>query len=181
MKYLLTLLLLVAGVANAAPLTITFSWPTQHVDGTPIPTTGPGKLTSARLEFGTCTGAELDVFGVVQGQFTVPYPLTTVTGEVGTGIKCVRGFANTDLNVESRASNLGRYYPAPAPTTLTSTTKVAYEMRRIGTSAQYEFVAVGTVPVGARCGPHLAGPYATIAGAKFTKPLKGGVIAARCS
>jgi hypothetical protein len=176
--------LLFAGSASAQlaknELIVDYKWPTTHEDSSPIPVTGPGSLSSARFEWGTCAGPNMDTLGTVQGAMVIPYPQKQFKTLVTPGIKCVRGYANTTLNVESGPSNLGRYFPGPSPVAATTTAKVAYEMRK-KSDGDYQFVNVGTVQLGVKCGKKLISPYFTIDAAKITKPLKGGVIAAKCN
>ncbi len=164
---------------SAAPLPLEWVWPTVRVDGSPQPVSGPGALVSVRIEYGTCQDINGDFFGVKEGEIVVAYPAVSASPEVGTGIKCARAFTKDNLGIESGPSNLGRYFPAPAGVTLKTSTKIAYELR--ASKSGYAFVQVGTIPLGAKCGEVLVGPYATVSGAQITKPLKGGVIAAKCS
>lgn len=183
MKYFVLLMLLFSAGALAQvgnQLVVDYQWPVRHEDGSVIPSSGPGALTSARFEWGTCAGPDLDTMGTVQGAMVIPYPQVQLKTTVTPGIKCVRGFANTNLNVESGPSNLGRYFPGPSPVAATTTSKVAYEMRK-RSNGDFYFFNVGTVQLGVKCGSKLIDTYFTVDGAKITKPLKGGVIAARCN
>lgn len=184
MKFTTRLLIVVALAsssiaATAAPLPLEWTWPTVRADGSPQPVSGPGALESVRIEYGTCKDLNGDAFGTKEGEITVPYPATTAAPEVGPGIKCARAYTRDNLGIEVGPSNLGRYFPAPGSVVLKTTTKIAYELRQ--QSGKFAFVQVGTVPLKAKCGARLAGPYAEIEGARITKPLKGGVIAAKCS
>jgi hypothetical protein len=66
--------------------------------------------------------------------------------------------------------------PMPPLVTVATT---AYELRALP-GGTFQFVAVGTVPLGAECGMTLVGAYTQFTGAMITKPLTGGIIAARC-
>ncbi len=179
--------LIVAGLAllatfatSAAELPLEYVWPTVRADGSPQPQTGPFALTSVRFEIGSCAGLELDQFGVKEGEITGMWPSTSVLAVVSPGIKCVRGFVTDASGIVSPPSNLGRYAPAPAPVVLRTTNKIAYELR-ITNAGALSFVSVGSVPLNTVCGRKLAGVYAIVDGARITKPLKGGVIAAKCA
>lgn len=173
------LLVLASWTVSAAPLPLEWSWPTTRADGSPQPASGPGAFESVRIEYGTCKDGNGDAFGVKEGEIVVAYPATSAAPDVSSGIKCARAYTKDNLGILSGPSNLGRYFPAPAPVILKTTTKIAYELRPSGSA--FAFVQVGTVPLGAKCGGKLAGPYAEIQGARITKPLKGGVLAAKCS
>jgi hypothetical protein len=172
--------LFVAFASSAAELPIEYSWPLLRADGSPQPQTGPFALTSVRFEIGSCVGAAQDQFGVKEGEITGMWPNVSVLAIVSPGIKCVRGFVSDASGIESPASNLGRYAPAPAPVILKTVGKIAYELR-LKSDGDYYFVSVGSVPLNRTCGRKLVGVYAQVDGAQITKPLKGGVIAARCS
>jgi hypothetical protein len=173
------LLLLVSQVATAAPLVIDFIYPTVRADGSPQPSSGPGALASVRIEYGSCASPDLDAFGVKEGEVVVPYPQASVTVQVSAGIKCARAFLKDNLDIEGAASNLGRYFPAPGAVTLKTSERIAYELRKSGSG--FKFVSVGSVSLGVQCGRRLVGAYYQIDGAKITKSLTGGVIAARCA
>lgn len=171
--------LLVSVAASGAPLPLEWAWPTKYVDGSDMPTSGPGAFESVRIEWGTCQNLNGDTFGTKEGEVVVAYPATTASPDATPGIKCVRAYTKDTLGRVSGPSNLGQYFPAAPSIVLKTTTKIAYELRPSGST--FAFVQVGTVPLGVKCGGKLAGAYAEIQGAKITKPLKGGVLAAKCS
>lgn len=174
------LLLLVPLTATAASQTFEWTYPTPRVDGSPQPTTGAGAFKSVRVVWGTCKDLNGDAFGVKEGEVVVDYPATSVTVDVTPGIKCALAYTLDNLDNPSPPSNLGRYFPAPAPVILKTSTKIAYELRKKA-DGDYTFVQVGTIPLAAKCGTVLAPGYAQVQGAKITKPLKGGAIAGKCS
>jgi hypothetical protein len=177
-------LCLLVDSANAATMTVDFEWPRTRVDGSPQPITGPGKLTSVLIEYGSCkpTG-ELDEFDVKEGQVSVPFPQTSVSITVTAGIKCVLAWTFDDMDQKSEApSNLGRYFPAPAPVVIkTIAGKTAYEMRELTNTNRYVAVAVGTVRSSQQCGRKIVDGYGTVTDVKLNKPLQGNVIVAKCS
>jgi len=170
-----------ADFALAAELVVDFRYKLQHEDGTPVPESGPGSIASAKVEWGTCTGINMDEFGTVEGAMVVPYPQARVKATVTPGVKCARGYAITVDDVQSDPpSNLGRYFPEPLAVVAKTSSRIAYELRR-KVDGDYQFVSVGTVPLDVLCGKRVVGSYYMVSGAKITKPLAGGVIAAKCN
>lgn len=94
-RYLIALVVLVvlAALATAAQAgTATVSWtnPTQNTDGSAIPSTGPGSLTSTRIEWGTCSGT---AFGSRAGDMVVNQPATSgVVQNLAPGTWCFRAY-----------------------------------------------------------------------------------------
>lgn len=174
------LFLLLSGAAHAGDLAVRWTPPTTNTDGSSIPASGAGSLTGTRLEWGTCSGT---AFGTSIGSTIVAAPATshTVTG-LAPGTYCVRAFARNTYGSESAASVVAsKVIVAPVPNPpLLSIDTTAYELR-LYSNGTLRFVAVGTVPLNAACGPKLAGQYAAFEGAKITKATSGGIIAARCA
>lgn len=98
-------LLLVAAAAIAAVATGTWTNATQNTDGTAIPATGAGSLTSTTMEWSVCgTG---DTFTTALGQVTVPANLlTAVTPDLGPGRFCFRAFHTNSYGVASDPSGV---------------------------------------------------------------------------
>ena len=94
--------LLVSTAAGAWTLEFTIQPTRTDEAGATLPTSGPGSLTSHRIEYGTCNGA---AFGVAIGSQVVAMP--AVTGafrDVPVGLYCLRAFA-------ANAYGEGRAYP----------------------------------------------------------------------
>jgi len=77
--------------------------PTTNVDGTAIPTTGPGSLVSSRVRWGTCLAGNL--FGEQLGSVTVAAPATSAeVAPLSPGLYCFSVFSKNTYNVESESS-----------------------------------------------------------------------------
>jgi hypothetical protein len=149
----MVLTLAVAAVANAADATLTWTMPTQNTDGSAIPASGPGSLTSTRVEFGTCSGA---LFGTKAGEQSVAAPATTMTisGFSAAQTACFRAFVSNTYGVESAASAVAsKVFPAPTPKppVLSSTVTVAWDLR----NGQPNRI-VGRISLGTPCGDFVA-------------------------
>lgn len=136
MKIVLAIALFVFCTFGAHAVDKSWTWvnPTTYTTssgGGTIPATGPGSLTTARLEFGTCSGT---AFGTKAGEVTVQASLQRATiTNILPGTVCARVFVNSTFGVESAASNVASAVvpiPVPeAPTGLTAVDAVAFEMR----------------------------------------------------
>jgi hypothetical protein len=157
MKLLLScLLLLCAPLALATTVTIDATMPTQNVDNSLIPATGPGSLSGARVEYGTCIGT---AFGTKVGEVarTVGAPGVTVsyTLNLDPGTSCVRVFVSNTYTVESDPSNVVTRKvdpPKPKAPTLATVAPQAYEV--VPDLKHFWFNAgnqIGTVKLGAAC------------------------------
>jgi hypothetical protein len=154
MKYLIAMIAAaVTTSAPAAPVNITVAPPTQNVDSSAIPVSGPGSIASYRVEYGTCSGG---AFGVRAGELT----LTGVSGTVdlGPGSYCFRAFARNTFGVESAASNVVArtvVAPTPQPPTIVTVAVVAginmAPLYRINLDGTRGSTVLGFVPVGATC------------------------------
>jgi hypothetical protein len=103
MKRLLALALLLPAFAHAGNLIVSWDWPTQYMDGTPI---AAGELTNARIQLGTCTTVSPAVFGTMTRERLVAFPTATFTfTAVPNGTYCARGFAQAGTE-ESDSSNV---------------------------------------------------------------------------
>lgn len=106
-------LALAAGCATAATVVVTWTPPTLNTDDTAIPATGPGSLTTYRIEYGTCNGT---LFGVKAGEVTRAAPASTVTLNLQPGTTCVQVFVANTYGNESIPSNVAsKVVPAPTP------------------------------------------------------------------
>lgn len=148
---------LASGLAMAVPATISWVNPTQNVDGTTIPASGPGSLVSVRVEWGSCGSTSTPtapVFGTRSGERVINMPATTGTFDIPVGATtCFRMTATNTFAEESLFSNVvQRVVPAPEPRppVLSTTVTIAWEAR--WKRGQLEMVQVGTVPVGTACG-----------------------------
>ena len=127
---------------------VTWSNPTANTDGSSIPASGAGSLTSTRVEYGTCSGSS---FGTKSGEVPVPAPATSVDlGTLAPGTWCFRAFAKNTYGNESAASNVAAKTinsPVPNPPTILTIATMVHDVtgnRQIG---KY----VGSVPIGTAC------------------------------
>jgi hypothetical protein len=148
--FLFVLLSLAFGVTQAAGIPFTLTAPPKNTDGTDIPASGPGSLTSWRTEYGTCNGT---AFGTKTGEVTgAPTTLTSVTPNVGPGTYCLRAFWKNTFGTESAPTNVASGVvlpPTPGPGTLTVQQPTAYEFK----PSTNTLARIGYVPVGTPCGP----------------------------
>jgi hypothetical protein len=150
MKKLL-ILFLISGSAHAATQ-ISWTLPTTNTDGSSIPASGTGSLTSSRVEYGTCSGSS---FGTKISEIVVGVPATNaVIEDLAAGTYCFRVFAKNTYGTESGPSAVVSKTiatPVPNPPTLVTVSTVAYDYIKKGN----RFVLgkpVGTVPLGTACG-----------------------------
>lgn len=154
---LLVLSLLVGGFAHAATATITGTNPTTNTDATPIAATGPGSLTSLRIEYGTCSAP--NVFGTKVGEVSraagAPGASFSQVLNLQPGTTCVRAFVANTYGSESPASNVTVRVidpPVPAPPVLVSVAPAVFEVRPNETTFAFDRGRqVGTVKLGAAC------------------------------
>lgn len=167
------------GIARAADATLNWTQPTSRTDGTALPLT---EIRETQIDYAPCTA--VNTFPAT------PTGTRVVTGSssgaIITGLTygtwCFR--ARTVDTTGAASVNTGTVYRVylapPNPPTLLSIATIAYELREY-TGGTMRMVQIGTVPLGAVCGPKLVGQYATFDGATITKPTTGGIIAARCA
>ena len=69
------------GIAHAADATLTWTHPTTYTDGTLIPATGVGSITSTQVEYGLCNATKTGFAGTATN-ISVTAPLTSrvITG-----------------------------------------------------------------------------------------------------
>jgi hypothetical protein len=186
----------VANVLGTSTFTLTctggtgtadLSWTpaTQNVDGTPYTNQGGYKVYHS-----TTSGM---VFGATPILVPPPANAITITGlPAGTryfGVKTVNdaGAESSPSTTVSKlitvatvtADSTVTLFPRPKPPTLVTVAAIAYELQALP-GGKFAFVAVGSVPLGANCLETLVGAYTSFVGATITKPLTGGIIAARC-
>lgn len=140
--------------ARADTVTATWTNPATNNNGTAIPATGPGSLTSARLEYGTCSAP--GVFGTKAGEVVRNMPVTTVTLNLDPGTTCLRVRVTNTFGFESAPSVVATKTVTPptpsAPTNLTVSDPVAYDVRpNESTFAFDRGRIVGKCKVGAAC------------------------------
>lgn len=132
---------------------------TQNTDGTAIPTSCPtgqtqcGRLTSTRVEYGSC--GPQNTFGAKVGQIDVAWPGTSVlVSGLVVQTYCFRAFHRNDYGSESAASNVATKTiqpPTPgSPQNLTVRDSTAYRLD-VGYQDQFKLVVVGLVPLGVPC------------------------------
>jgi hypothetical protein len=144
--------LCIAGAAKAATVTVTWAPPTTNTDGSAIPATGAGSLTTYRIEYGTCNGA---AFGVKAGEVTRAAPATSVTLNLQPGTSCVRAFVANTYGSESAASNVSSKVvdpPTPNPPQITTLAGNVYDV--VPNESTFTFNrgrVVGTTKAGMAC------------------------------
>lgn len=158
MKRLLVTLFILSAPAYGQGANVTAQWtnPTQNVDGSTIPASGPGSLTSTRLEWGTCSGT---AFGTRIAEQIVAAPATSFTiTNLGPGTYCFRAFSRNTFGQESAPSGVVQRViapPVPNPPTLTTVAVVAglnmAPLYRINADGSRGAVVVGFIPVGSEC------------------------------
>lgn len=181
MKAILGLVLaFLAGPALAGSVQLNWTFPMLNTDGSAVPATGAGAITSTLVEWGTCNGT---AFGTKQGGATVAAPALTYTvTNLGPGTYCLRAAVVNSYGVQSdwtAAVTATIAPPKPLPPALTIGT-IAYELRGYA-NGTFRMVSVGSVPLKAPCGQRLSGDYHLFDGATVTKPTTGGAITAKCA
>lgn len=181
--------LLVLGVSRALAANVAVSWtnPTQNVDGSAIPVTGAGRLVGNRVEWGTCTGTAPNyTFGTSAGQqvFTTPTAAYTVPN-LAPGTHCFRAYASTTYG-ESGPSGVAAKVIAPPlpqpPTGLTVAVLTVYTVLK--RDDRFVMLPVGTVPAGTACDTtqSVNGYYVVPRGAvTWSGSVKPAVVVATCS
>lgn len=147
----------IAGIASAATVTVTGVNPTTNTDGSTIPATGAGSLTNLRIEYGTCSAA--NVFGTKVGEVNRTAKAAgasfSETLNLDPGTSCVRAYAKNTYGVESDASNVTSKVvdpPKPGPPQLTAISAEVFEVKpNESTFAFDRGRKVGTVKLGAAC------------------------------
>lgn len=87
--FVFLILALIAPLAVAAILNLSWTNATTNVDGTPIPATGTGSVTT-RIEYGTCNAAR-DAIVTTLGTIDAPTGSTTAaTPNLAPGTYCAR-------------------------------------------------------------------------------------------
>lgn len=109
--------LLVAQSALAADANVTWVEPTKYTDGTAIPVSGTGAVTSYLIEWGTCStaaGAIPQVLGTVLGTKSVgaPASASTITGLTNATVYCLRMYALVDTIKSAASATVRAWIPA---------------------------------------------------------------------
>lgn len=113
-KILAFVLSMLATVAFAATASLTWTNATKNTDGSNIPATGPGSLTSTLIEYGSCSGG---AFGTKAGEVVVAGTVTntTVPG-LEPGTYCFRAkHINTYGEMSDWSAVVSKTYAAPKP------------------------------------------------------------------
>jgi hypothetical protein len=177
--------LLLSATVYAADATITWQMPTQNVDSSSIPSSGPGSLTRTIIQWGSC--GTNNTFGNLIGAQSVLVPATsTIIVNLNPGqTYCFRGLVENTFGEQSAASNVvARLIPAPVPRppVLSSTVSVVWSYKRMGWGETLE--VVGTAPLGTACGALVvaeAGMYEIPRDAvTLHTPLRGGTPVTFC-
>jgi len=180
-----------AGVASAATVTITGTNPITNTDGSAIAVSGPGSLTNARIEYGTCTAG--NQFGTRVGDVSRP-PVApgasfSYSLNLDPGTSCVRVMVSNTYGNESAPSNvLSRVVPAPTPNPpqLTTIAPQVYEVKpNEQTFAFDRGRQVGTIRLGAACDEERTTGQSFYAlerpsKATLTRPPRSTALVAKC-
>lgn len=185
--FLLTLALLaVSGPLLAGEAALTWTQPTQNVDGSAIPASGTGRLVGNRVEWGTCTGTAPNyTFGTKAGEqaWTTPRTAFTVTN-LAPGVWCFRAFASTTAGESGPSAVAAKTIvpPLPAPPSgLTVASTQAFTV--VKARDRFVLLPVGTVPADTPCDTsqsingHYVVPRAAVTWAGNVKP---DVVVAAC-
>jgi hypothetical protein len=183
--FLLALTAWAPSAAHAASVSLSWQLPSQNVDGTPIPSSGEGRLEHTRVEWGTC--GSNGTFGTSQGSRTFQMPATSgvIPDLVAGTTYCFRAFVQNSYGEVSEASNIvARVIPAPVPQppVLSSTVTIVWSFKSVGWGARLELV--GVAPIGTPCGKVAipeAGMYEIPREVvSLHTPLRGGVPVTFC-
>jgi len=179
------LLLLAAGPALAAAVTVSWVNPTQRTDGSPLPSSAIGETY---VEWGTCAAG--GTFGSLVGNKSAPGAGTSlVTPDLAPGTYCFRAFTKTTTGLSSGPSAVvSKVITAPEvppnPPAITTVVTVAWEIQPTKWG-EAKLVRVGRVALGVPCGAPLdwqAGLYeldpATV---KTTGKYTGGTLYGQCA
>lgn len=173
--------------ALAADVAVTWTNPTQNVDGSAIPASGTGQLTGNRVEWGSCAGTAPNyTFGTAAGQQSFATPTTAYTvPALAPGTHCFRAFASTTYG-ESGPSGVASRVIAPPlplpPTGLTVAQLTVYTVLK--RDDRFVMLPVGTVPAGTACDTtqSVNGYYVVPRGAvTWSGTVKPAVVVATCS
>jgi hypothetical protein len=154
-----TLLLtsLLGSFVQADTVTIGGTNPTTNTDNTAIPSTGAGSLVTLRIEYGTCSAA--NVFGTKAGEVSrtagAPGAQFTHTINLNPGTTCVRAAVSNTFGTESAASNVVSKVvspPTPRPPQLATIEQQVFDVRPNEQTFSFDRGRyVGTVRLGAAC------------------------------
>lgn len=149
MRKLALFLAIVAGTAQAADVSVTWTHPTSFEDGTPLTL---AQIASTKVEYGSCSSG---AFGVKAGERVVPAPSTTITVTGFTpGLHCFRAAttataaAGGGVSVFSNVATRTLDWPNPNPPTITSVATVARLLKPNGELGK----VAGFLPLGSACG-----------------------------
>lgn len=103
-------------LVHAAILHASWTNATKNTDGTPIPTTGDGRIISTDIEYGKCNATKDGIVSVA-GNIAVTGTVTTAdTPDLPPGDWCAHAAHINSYNVSSDWSNIAvKTIPAPKP------------------------------------------------------------------
>lgn len=173
------------GTALAADANLSWTHPTQRVDGTALPLSA---IKETQIDWGACAAG--NTFPATPaGTKAVPAPATTttVTG-LAYGTWCFRArTADTNNLVSDNAGTVWKQYVAPPqPPVLTVVNIVAYETKRDNRGLVRLGRHVGTVPLGTACGEYVTLKHSAryyevpLDQVTLSKMPKSLVVVARC-
>lgn len=184
LKTLLAIALLaIAGPAIAGEAALSWTQPTTNVDGSAIPASGTGRLVGNRVEWGTCSTA--NVFGTVIGQqaWTTPRTSYTVTG-LAPATYCFRAFASTTYGESGPSAVASKTILPPMPNPPGNIMVADLQVYTvIKTKDRFVLLPVGTVPAATPCDPaqSVNGMNAVPRDAvQWTGTVQDDVVVARC-
>lgn len=171
---------LLSFVSYAGDATLTWTAPTQNVDGSAIPATGPGSLAGFRIYYRPST-ASTDTLIVVSNPLATTY---TITGLVS-GTWNFQMTAYNAENVESDKTNVvsKTILEAPLPPTPVFVTTATPVYNVVKKTNGFVMVVVGTVPLNTPCDrtQSVNGYYAVPISAVTWTGVKSIVVVAQCS
>jgi len=184
MKKLFLLFLLFSGtIMAAAPGTAELTWtgPTQNVDGSAIPATGPGSLAGFKIYHSTVEAEVATSTPIVVADKTAT--TYTITGLPG-GKRYYAMSAYTESNEESDLTgpvfNVVESVSIPLPPVFTVETTVYNVVKRVNS---FLLLPVGTINVGISCNPdHHVNGYNAVPRENVTwsGTIRPDVVVAKC-
>ncbi len=174
MYRILVLLAFLSAPAFAADVRVSWTQPVANTDGSAIPVSGAGSISTNTVEWGSCVGT---AFGTAAGSQSIPPATTYLVTGLAPGTFCFRVTATNTYGATSAVSNVAqRVVPPPTPLPPVVTTAVIAGMLQTPvysvTSAGKLSTLMGFADVGKGCiGPVLV----TYRGAAFREVARADV------
>jgi hypothetical protein len=175
--------MVVTTCAMAGDAVITYTLPTQRVDGGALPVS---EIQHILIEAGTCSAP--GVFGTKEAQKLVPPPATgTTIITPGYGDKCYRAFTvDTAGGVSAPTNVVTKFFPTSPPNppgSFAVAGSTAYELKILGNGQVRLGRDVGILTRDAKCGEdYVAGVFATVPNdaVEFYRNPKSSIVVAEC-